>query len=46
VLHVEPTMIEAKVNLAIILDKEGLSQDSLTQYKDALKVNPKEPKIY
>ena len=46
VLKIDPHYTEARVNMAIILEKEGLNQIAYTQYKDALKLSPNEPKIF
>jgi len=46
VLKLDPAYYKAKVNLAILLEKEGQSHLAFDHYNDAIKANPKEPKIY
>lgn len=42
----DPTHYQAKVNLAILLEKEGNGQDAQVHYNEALKQNPNEAKIH
>jgi len=46
VLKVNPEHYKARVNLAIILEKEGSSKEAHKQYEDALKQRPHEGRIY
>jgi Tfp pilus assembly protein PilF len=46
VLKVEQNHFKSKVNLAILLDKEGRSTDAFDYYKDALNQNPKDARIH
>jgi len=46
VLKVNPDHYKAKVNLAIIHEKEGQSKEAHKHYDDALKIKPSEARIY
>jgi len=45
VLRLEPSHYKAKVNLGIIYEKLGNGKKALTQYEDAIRDNPREPRI-
>jgi tetratricopeptide (TPR) repeat protein len=46
VLKVDSSHFKSKVNLAILLDKEGRGTDALNYYKEALQLNPKDARIH
>lgn len=45
-MKINPTHFKAKVNLAIILEKEGKNEEAFTNYEQALKIRPDEARIY
>jgi Flp pilus assembly protein TadD len=45
VLKLDPAHYKAKVNLAILLEKEGKNQEAHVQYKEAARVKPAEARI-
>ena len=46
VLKIDSSHYQSKVNLAIILEKEGKGPEAQSHYQDALKQSPQEAKIY